>query len=56
MRGAVITAVGLRLVKQWQPHLAYGPLQSFDPASVTAADIFNKVCQVRRESCLILMY
>ncbi|MGI2081134.1 UDP-N-acetylmuramate dehydrogenase [Shewanella putrefaciens] len=50
LRGrAVITAVGLRLVKQWQPHLAYGPLQSFDPASVTAADIFNKVCQVRRE-------
>lgn len=46
---AVITAVGIRLVKDWQPRLAYGPLQSFDPLTVTALDIFERVCQVRRE-------
>lgn len=46
---AVVTAVGLRLVKRWQPRLAYGPLQSFDPATVTAREIFERVCQVRSE-------
>lgn len=46
---AVITAVGIRLAKDWQPKLAYGPLQSFDSLTVTAWDIFERVCQVRRE-------
>lgn len=46
---AVITAVGIRLAKEWRPKLAYGPLQSFDPLTVSASDIFERVCQVRRE-------
>lgn len=45
----VITAVGIRLAKDWQPKLSYGPLQSFESSTVTALDIFERVCQVRRE-------
>jgi UDP-N-acetylmuramate dehydrogenase len=44
---AVITSVGFRLAKHWQPRLTYGPLQSFDSATVSARDIFDRVCQVR---------
>ena len=46
---AVITRVGLKLAKQWLPRLNYGPLQAFDSKSVTAREIFEAVCQVRRE-------
>ncbi|GHA44603.1 UDP-N-acetylmuramate dehydrogenase [Photobacterium aphoticum] len=44
-----ITAVGLRLNKAWIPHIAYGPLAKFDPATVTATDILHEVCAIRRE-------
>lgn len=46
---AVITAVGLRLPKTWQPRLAYGPLQSFSVETVTPRQIFERVCEVRGE-------
>ena len=46
---AVVTAVGFRLAKDWQPRLGYGPLQSFDPATISAREIFDRVCQVRNE-------
>lgn len=46
---AVITTVGLRLPKTWQPRLAYGPLQSFAADTVTPRDIFERVCEVRSE-------
>lgn len=46
---AVITAVGLRLSKTWQPKLAYGPLQSFMADTVTPREIFDRVCEVRSE-------
>ncbi|MGL4446719.1 MAG: UDP-N-acetylmuramate dehydrogenase [Shewanella sp.] len=46
---AVITAVGLRLAKPWQPRLGYGPLQAFTAERVTAREIFDRVCQVRTE-------
>ena len=44
----VIIAVGLRLAKKWQPILDYGDLASLNPAIVTAWDVFNAVCQMRR--------
>ncbi|MDH1468548.1 UDP-N-acetylmuramate dehydrogenase [Shewanella bicestrii] len=46
---AVISAVGLRLPKAWQPKLAYGPLQSFNAETVTPREIFDRVCEVRSE-------
>jgi UDP-N-acetylmuramate dehydrogenase len=46
---AVITRVGLCLPKLWRPNLSYGPLQEFDANSVTARDIFDTVCQIRRQ-------
>ncbi|MBT1446646.1 UDP-N-acetylmuramate dehydrogenase [Shewanella sp. JM162201] len=45
---AIITRVGLKLVKAWQPRLGYAPLNQFDPMTVSALDIFNKVIEVRR--------
>ncbi|HEW9977311.1 MULTISPECIES: UDP-N-acetylmuramate dehydrogenase [Shewanella] len=47
---AVITSVGLKLPKAWQPKLSYGPLQSLaEETEVTATMIFERVCQVRQE-------
>ncbi|NMH67074.1 UDP-N-acetylmuramate dehydrogenase [Shewanella salipaludis] len=46
---AAITSVGLRLSKDWQPRLSYGPLQEFDCERVTPQQIFERVCEVRRE-------
>lgn len=46
---AVITSVGLKLAKNWQPCLRYGPLQNLDTHSVTAQMIFDRVCAVRME-------
>lgn len=46
---AVITAVGLKLTKKWQPCLRYGPLQSFNSDSVSAQMIFDQVCEVRMD-------
>ncbi|MCL1152406.1 UDP-N-acetylmuramate dehydrogenase [Shewanella ulleungensis] len=45
---AVVTEVTLKLPKQWQPVLDYGPLQNMDPQTVTAKQIFDCVCQVRQ--------
>ena len=42
-----IVAVGLRLAKKWQPVLTYGELIRFDPATVTARDVFASVCHMR---------
>lgn len=45
---AVIVAVGLKLAKNWQAVTHYGPLQNLvEP--VSALQIYQKVCQVRRE-------
>ncbi|MGC9460062.1 UDP-N-acetylmuramate dehydrogenase [Vibrio genomosp. F10] len=46
---AVVIAVGLKLVKNWQPNIGYGPLKGFDKATVTAKQIFERVSQVRLE-------
>lgn len=46
---AIILAVGLKLCKNWQPNISYGPLQNFDKHNVTAQQIFSTVCQVRME-------
>ncbi|MFZ7305608.1 UDP-N-acetylmuramate dehydrogenase [Avibacterium avium] len=45
--GYMIVAVGLKLTKDWQPVLSYGTLSRFDPAAVTAEEIFAEVCTVR---------
>lgn len=44
----VITAIGLTLSKQWKPVLSYGELAKLNPATVTAWDVFNAVCETRR--------
>ncbi|OOF45760.1 UDP-N-acetylmuramate dehydrogenase [Rodentibacter trehalosifermentans] len=46
--GYVITAVGLKLAKNWQPVLKYGSLVNFDPQTVTAKQIFDEVCRIRQ--------
>lgn len=43
----VITAVGLRLAKKWQPVLTYGDLTRLDPATVTPQQVFDAVCGMR---------
>ena len=47
-QGYVITAVGLKLAKNWQPILKYGSLVNFDPQAVTAKQVFDEVCHIRR--------
>ncbi|TCP96283.1 UDP-N-acetylmuramate dehydrogenase [Cricetibacter osteomyelitidis] len=46
--GYFITAVGLKLAKNWQPTLAYGSLSKFDKSAVTSQEIFNEVCAMRQ--------
>ncbi len=46
--GFAIIAVGIRLIKSWVPTLGYGDLTRMDPLTVTAIDIFNSVCAMRR--------
>lgn len=43
-----IVAVGLRLSKIWQPVLSYGPLVQLNPETVTAQQVFDSVCDMRR--------
>lgn len=43
-----ITAIGLKLAKQWQPLLNYGSLAKFEPSKVTPQQIFDEVCYLRR--------
>ncbi|WP_305843672.1 UDP-N-acetylmuramate dehydrogenase [Photobacterium leiognathi] len=45
----IITAVGFRLTKAWSPQISYGPLAKFSLDTVTAKEIFDEVCAVRRE-------
>lgn len=47
-QGYAIIAVGLKLAKQWQPVLTYGELARLNPATVTAHEIFDTVCQMRQ--------
>lgn len=44
----VIVAVGLCLPKKWQPVLSYGDLARLNPATASAWDVFNTVCQMRQ--------
>ncbi|WP_299008647.1 UDP-N-acetylmuramate dehydrogenase [uncultured Shewanella sp.] len=46
---AVITAVGIKLAKQWQPILSYGPLHAIAQVNLAPKHIFEYVCQLRRE-------
>lgn len=46
--GYVITAVGFRLAKEWQPNLSYGPLKVAEASLTTPQSIFDKVCEIRR--------
>jgi UDP-N-acetylmuramate dehydrogenase len=43
-----ITALGLRLTKQWQPVLSYGDLTRLNPQDVTPRQVFDAVCHMRR--------
>jgi UDP-N-acetylmuramate dehydrogenase len=44
----VITQVGLRLNKCWQPTLNYGPLQTLDEKTVTALQVSDTVVAIRQ--------
>ncbi|WP_372377487.1 UDP-N-acetylmuramate dehydrogenase [Vibrio natriegens] len=44
-----ISAVGLKLNKEWKPINQYGPLQSIPTEKLSPASIFERVCQVRQE-------
>ena len=46
--GYVITAVGLKLTKNWQPILKYGSLVDFNAQTVTAKQVFDEVCHIRQ--------
>ncbi|RNM01590.1 UDP-N-acetylmuramate dehydrogenase [Dickeya undicola] len=46
--GFAIISVGLRLPKEWKPVLEYGDLSRLDPSVVTAKQVFDTVCQMRR--------
>jgi len=46
---AVIVSVGLKLAKDWQPNIEYGPLKSLACEGLEAKQIFDRVCQVRME-------
>ncbi|MGS0676425.1 UDP-N-acetylmuramate dehydrogenase [Shewanella sp. 30m-9] len=46
---AVITKVGFKLPKRWVPRLDYGPLRSFKAEQVTAQQVFDSICETRRE-------
>jgi UDP-N-acetylmuramate dehydrogenase len=45
---SVVVAIGIKLDKQWQPHLNYGPLADL-PATATLKEIYHQICVVRRE-------
>ncbi|MGF1770651.1 UDP-N-acetylmuramate dehydrogenase [Enterovibrio makurazakiensis] len=47
---AIVTGVGFRLPKQWQPVLGYGALSQLqDKENLTAKDVYDMVCEIRRE-------
>ncbi|TDQ59368.1 UDP-N-acetylmuramate dehydrogenase [Mesocricetibacter intestinalis] len=47
-QGYVVTAIGLKLAKDWRPVLQYGSLTALDASQVSARQIFDEVCRVRR--------
>ncbi len=46
---SVITSVGIKLAKNWQPNLSYGPLKRFENTGVTPKEIFDCICSTRNE-------
>ncbi|ANI29571.1 UDP-N-acetylenolpyruvoylglucosamine reductase [Yersinia entomophaga] len=46
--GFAIVAVGIKLNKDWKPTLGYGDLTRLNPSTVTAREIFDSVCAMRR--------
>ncbi len=44
----VITRIGLKLRKQWQPTMTYGPLRDLASEQITAKQIFHRVCEIRK--------
>ena len=44
---AVITSVGFKFSKVWQPKLSYGPLQKLDSKTVTPSQVFDCICETR---------
>ncbi|MWN90658.1 UDP-N-acetylmuramate dehydrogenase [Gilliamella sp. Pra-s65] len=48
LQGYAVVNVGIKLPKQWQPVLTYGELRNFDPQTITAKMVFDKVCEIRR--------
>ena len=44
---SVITRVGFKLSKVWQPQLGYGPLREFDAKQVTPKQVFDCICATR---------
>ncbi|MDU6441461.1 MAG: UDP-N-acetylmuramate dehydrogenase [Pantoea sp.] len=46
--GYAITAVGFILPKAWQPTLSYGDLKNLNASTVTAKEVFDAVCHMRR--------
>ncbi|MBV7388205.1 UDP-N-acetylmuramate dehydrogenase [Pasteurellaceae bacterium TAE3-ERU1] len=46
--GFAIVAIGLKLAKNWQPHLHYGPLRELDARTVTPREVFAQVCAIRQ--------
>ncbi|NOU51185.1 UDP-N-acetylmuramate dehydrogenase [Pseudoalteromonas sp. JBTF-M23] len=46
--GFVITQVGLKITKQWQPELSYGPLQNLKHTNLTAQQVCQAVIDIRQ--------
>lgn len=46
--GFVVVSIGLKLAKNWHPVLKYGSLAEMDKSAVTAQQIFDEVCTLRR--------
>ncbi|MUK71474.1 UDP-N-acetylmuramate dehydrogenase [Aliivibrio fischeri] len=45
----IITAITLRLSKNWQPLLAYGPLSDLRNSKTTPKNVFDKICEIRSQ-------
>lgn len=46
---SVITSVGIKLAKKWQPNLSYGPLKRYKKTEATPKEIFDCICKTRSE-------
>lgn len=44
----IVVAIGLKLSKNWKPVLKYGALNELDPSAVSAKQVFDEVCAIRR--------